>query len=98
MAFSLSKTVFTYLYSILSFMKSVKNFIADVKLSRYCTRMREQQHSPGDATLLITPLYLYNSVSRILCANAFILSSIPGSCIAAPALFAVSIIANCPGR
>ena len=32
MAFSLSKTVFTYLYSILSFMKSVKNFIADVKL------------------------------------------------------------------
>ena len=32
MVFSLSKTVFTYSYSILSFMKSVKNFITDVKL------------------------------------------------------------------
>ena len=58
---------------------------SNVKLSRY-------------AALLITPLYLYNSVSRILSANAVIRSSIPGSCIAAPALFAVSIIANCPGR
>ena len=77
-------------------MKSVKNFIADVKLSRYCTRVGTFE--TGDAALLITPLYLYNSISRILCANAFIRSSIPGSCIAAPALFAVSIIANCPGR
>ena len=42
MVFSLSKTIFAYLYSILSFMKSVKNFIADVNLSRYWARMREQ--------------------------------------------------------
>ena len=39
MVFSLSKTVFTYSYSILSFMKSVKNFIADVKLSLLFTHV-----------------------------------------------------------
>ena len=39
MAFSLSKTVFTYSYSILSFVKSVKNFIADVKLSLLFTHV-----------------------------------------------------------
>lgn len=97
----------THIYiSILSFVKSVKNFIADVKLLISCSHITQTVtlglFSKGiplsDTALLITPLYLYNSVSRILAANASIRSSIPGSCIAAPALFAVSIIANCPGR
>ena len=47
--------------------------------------------------------YLYfcvfsNNVSVTLSLNSLILSSIPGSFIAAPALFAVSIIQKLPGR
>ena len=52
-------------------------------------------------SLLFTYLYFCvfsSNVSVTLSLNSLILSSIPGSFIAAPALFAVSIIQKLPGR
>ena len=60
--------------------KSAKSAAGTVSYGIFSSKIptcEQLQTLPSDAALLITPLYLYNSVSRILSANAFIRSSIP---------------------